>query len=226
MVCAWRDLVQVYNSRNMIIHLHDRRVQLADLVSKLQHASAGFPLLLVGLGKLGEEAERPIAILEITIAALVLGTFAREVWAARKHHHSSHSAIGWFDLAAAAMMMFEAFHGHHSGKPGYLRPQFFSGLATLVLALFHGRLHARNARRRYVKLDESGVEVRTGPFGKFALGWADLDRIHMAHDKAVFHRSDGKRHTIRLRMLGNHDEVRKHISEHARAAGVSMETIS
>jgi hypothetical protein len=76
MVCAWRDLLQVYNSRIMIIHLHDRRVQAADLVSKLQHASAGFPLLLVGLGKLGEEAERPIAILEITIAALVLGTVA------------------------------------------------------------------------------------------------------------------------------------------------------
>jgi hypothetical protein len=209
----------------VIIHLHDRRVVAADLLSKFQHAWAGFPLLYVGLSKLADEAERPITILEITIAVLVLVTFAREVRAARKHH-DVHSAIGWFDLAAAAMMMFEAFHGHHSGKPGYLRPQFFSAVVTIGLALLHGRLHSWRAKRRYMRLDENGLEARTGRFRKFSFGWADLDHIHMAPNKAVFHRSDGKQHTVRLNMLANHVEVRKHISEHARAAGVTLNTIS
>jgi hypothetical protein len=208
----------------VIIHLQDHRVQMQELVLKLQHAAAGFPLLVVGLGKLGDDAERPIAILEITIAALVLGTFARDAWAARKHHYV-HDSVGWFDLAAAAMMMFEAFHGAHH-KPGYLRPQFFSAIVTIGLALFHTKLHAYKARKRYVKLDENGLEARTGPFRKFRLGWADLHRVHLPHDKATFHRRDGRQHRIKLRMIGNHEEVRKHISDHARAAGVNLETLS
>jgi hypothetical protein len=210
----------------VVIHLHDRRFVAADLITKLQHASAGFPLLFVGLHNLAEEAERPLAFLEITIAVLVLSTFAREVWAARKHHHGAHSSIGWFDLAAAGMMMFEAFHGHHSGKPGYLRPQFFSAMVTLALALFHGRFHSWRANRRYVKLDEKGLEARSSRFRRFSLVWSELDRIHIARQKAVFHRSDGRRHTLRLQFLANHDEVRKHLVDHARAAGVSLNTIS
>jgi hypothetical protein len=208
----------------MVIQLHDRKVVVAGLVQKLQHALAGFPLLLLGVRHLSEEGEMPIAILEIVIAGLVLATFARQVHAARKSH-AAHSRVDYFDLAAAAMMMFEAFYGHHH-KPPYLTPQFFTAVTTTAVALFHGKLHARRAKRRYVKLDENGVEVRTGLFRRFSLGWADLDRVHIAQDKAVFHLTDGKRHTIGFRMLGNHEEVRKHLADHALAAGVNMEKVS
>jgi hypothetical protein len=208
----------------MVIQLHDRRAVVAGLVQKLQHALAGFPLMFVGIRHLSEEGELPVAILEIVIAGLVLGTFARQVQAARKIH-AAHAAVDYFDLAAAAMMMFEAFHGQHH-KPPYLTPQFFTAVTTTAFALFHGKLHARRAKRRYVKLDENGVEVRAGLFRRFSLGWADLDRVHIAQDKAVFHRSDGKHHTIGFRLLGNHEEVRKQLAEHARAAGVSTAEVS
>jgi hypothetical protein len=208
----------------MVIHLHDRRVQAAGLVQKLQHALAGFPLLIVGFQKVTSGEEVPIAMLELAIAILVLGTFARQVHAASQKH-VGHSRIDWFDMAAAAMLMFEAFHGHHH-KPPYLTPQFATAVASVAIALFHGKLHERRLRRRYVKLDENGVEVRSSLFRKFSLGWADLDRIHLSEHKAVFHRSDGKQHTIALRMLHNDEEVRKHLEDHARAAGVSLNTIS
>jgi len=208
----------------MIVHLHDRRVVAMGLLQKLQHALAGFPLLIVGLRNLSEEGEILIAILEIVIAILVLATFARQLYAAGQKH-PSHSHVDWFDLAAAGMLMFEAFHGVHH-KPPYERAQFWAAVATLAIALSHGKLHAWRAKRRYLKLDESGVELRGGPFRRFTLGWADVHRVHIAQDKAVFHRSDGKRHTIGFRMLGNDAEVRKHISDHARAAGVNMETLS
>jgi hypothetical protein len=209
----------------MIIHLQNRRVQAAGLLQKLQHALAGFPLLMLGIKRFSEEGEMPIAILEIGIAALVLGTFAREIYAAGKNH-ASHAKIDYFDLAAAAMMMFEAFHGHH-GKPPHVTPQFYASLATTGIALFHGKLHERRLRRRYVKLDENGLEARTGRFHRrFSLTWAEVDRIQIARDKAVIHGTDGKSHTIGLRMLGNREEVRKHISEHALAAGVAMNTLS
>ena len=208
----------------MVVHLHDRRVVAAGLVQKLQHAIAGFPLLFLGIQHLGEEGELPVAILEIAIAVLVLATFARELRAATKTH-ASHAKVDWFDLAAAAMMMFESLHGVHH-KPFYLRAPFVAAVFTTAIALLHGKIHARQAKKRYVKLDEKGLEARMGLFRRFSLGWDELDRIHIAQDKAVFHRNDGKRHTIGLRMLGNHEEVRKHISDHAHAAGVSMEKVS
>jgi hypothetical protein len=208
----------------MVIHLHDRKAVAVGLVLKLEHALAGFPMLFLGIRHFSEEGELPIAVLEIVIAALVLGTFARHAYAAgQKHAH--HSRVDWFDLAAAAMMLFEAFHGPHH-KPPYATPQFWTAVTLSPLALFHGKLHAWREKRGYVKLDQNGVEVRTSRFRRFSVGWAELDRIHIGEHRAVFHRSDGKQHTIGFRMLGNHDEVRKHLSDHARAAGVSMETVS
>jgi hypothetical protein len=208
----------------MVIHLHDRRVQAAGLVQKLQHAIAGFPLLMVGFRRLTAGEEPPLALLEVAIAAMVLGTFARQVYTAGKKH-APHSKVDWFDLAAAAMMMFEAFHGHHH-KPPYLTPQFCTAVVTAGMALFHEKIHARRTRRRYVKVDDNGLEVRAGLFRRFSLGWSDVDRIHIGPDKAVFLRNNGKQHIIGFRMLRNDDEVRKHISEHARAAGVNLTTIS
>ncbi|HKE25553.1 MAG TPA: hypothetical protein VKB88_24515 [Bryobacteraceae bacterium] len=61
-----------------MIHLHDRKAVAAGLLQKLQHALAGFPLLFLGFRHFSEEGELPIAILEIVIAALVLGTFVRQ----------------------------------------------------------------------------------------------------------------------------------------------------
>jgi hypothetical protein len=206
------------------IYLDDKRWVAADLLSKLQHLSSGVPMLMIGVGKLADEAERPMAALEIAVALGVFVTFAMEVYAA-KNHSASHSPVGWFDLAAGILLIFEAFHGHHV-KPGYLRPPFFAGIVTLVLGLLHGRFHAFKKRRRYLKLDESGLEIRASRFRRISLAWADLASVDLAGSKAIFHGNDGRRHTFRLNLLNNRDEVRKGIAEHARAAGVRSETIS
>jgi hypothetical protein len=203
----------------VIVHLDDHRWKVADLVSKLQHVTAGVPLLLVAAAKLADEAERPMALVEIAIVAGVLVTFARDVHAARKHH-GAHSSIGWFDIAAGILLIYEAFHGVHH-KPGYMRPQFLSGVVTLGLGVFHGRLKAIQRRRRYVKVDENGLEYRASRFRRLRLQWAELASVDVTGNKAVFVRSDGRRHAFRLNLLANHDEVRKGIAEHARAAGVA-----
>jgi hypothetical protein len=133
--------------------------------------------------------------------------------------------VSWFDLAAGGLLLFEAFSGHHN-KPGYLRPQFLSGVVTLGLGLLHGRLHTFRQNRRYVKLDEAGVEIRTSRFRRFSLAWADVSSVDMAGTKAVFLRNDGRRHSMRLNLLSNEAEVRRGIAEHARAAGVLAERVS
>jgi hypothetical protein len=206
------------------IYLDDRRLHFADLVSKLQHATAGFPLLLVAAGKLADESERPIAIFELILALAILVAFARDVRATIKHHHS-HDVVGWFDLAAGVLLIYEAFHGAHH-KPGYMRPQFLAGVVTLTLGLFHTRLHGRRRRRRYLTLDEKGLEMRTSPIRKVKLAWTEIASVDLAGDKAVIRETGGRAHTLRLKMLNNHDEVRKGIAEAARAAGVGSEAVS
>jgi len=205
------------------IYLEDRRVHAADWIQKFQHLLAGVPLLMVGIGKLAEGSEISMALLEITIAFGVFVTFAKEAYTASKGRHAaSHSPISWFDLAAGILLIFEAFHGHRV-KPGYLRPQFLSGVVTLMLGLVHGRLHARRSRRRYLKLDESGLEFRNGPFRRFAFAWSDLASVDLAGKRAVFFRKDGGQRTLRLTHIINRGEVHQALTDHVRAAGLLAE---
>src|SRR5262249_27483411 len=157
----------------------DKRRETAQLIPKLQHAFGGIPLLTTAIAHLSEGIDLPIAGLELAIAVIVLGTFLKDLRAAVRHrrnaHAGHHSVVGWFDLAAGAMLMFEAFHGAHH-KPAYMRPQFLAALSTLGLGLLHPRLHSIRHKRRYLKLDESGVEYKPRPFVRWHLDWKDIDR--------------------------------------------------
>lgn len=113
-----------------------------------------------------------MAILEVAIGAVVAVTFLREL-------RQTLRAPGTWPFislarghrlvrpAAGALLVFEAFHQPHV-KPGYLRPPFLSGMVTIGIGLFHGRLRASNRRRRYLKLDANGVECRWSRFRGFS----------------------------------------------------------
>ena len=208
----------------MTIYLDHKRRDIAGVVSKLQHAVAGFPLFTIALGKLREGHELPLAGLEMAIAVVVLGTFFIEMRALiHKHrnpgHEHKHAAVGWFDIAAAGMLIFEAFHGEHT-KPGYLRPPFFSAIITLGMGLFHGKFHHARLKSRYLKMDEAGIECRPSRFRKFSVRWTDLATVKIADNKAVFQRKDGSAHSLGLRGLHNRSAVQKAIEEQARVAGL------
>jgi hypothetical protein len=139
----------------VIVYLDDKRRQFANIVTKIQHATAGFPLLALGLEKFSKGEELPIAVAETVLALIVLATFAAELRAAIRHSRHgdppSHPKIGWFDLAAGVLLIYEAFHGAHGHKPGYLLPQFFSGVVTIVLGVLHSRIQHAAGKRRYLK---------------------------------------------------------------------------
>src|SRR5215471_3374196 len=140
----------------MIIYLHDKRWQVVQWMPKIQHLVGGFPLLVGGIRKLGDESERPIAIVEIAVALVVLAAFVKELHAELRSYRHSHSPFGWFDLAAGGLLIFEAFHSPHN-KAAYLRPQFVSGIATIAIGLLHGRLHSMHQRGRYLKFHDTGI---------------------------------------------------------------------
>lgn len=213
----------------MTIYLQDRRLQTADLLTKLQHVIGGFPLLFIGLKRMsGPSPEWPMAVLEVAIGAIVIAAFVREVRQTLRHkagHHSAswHRAIGWFDLAAGGLLIFEAFHQPHV-KPGYLRPPFFSGVVTIGIGLLHGRFHTWRSRRRYLKLDADGIAGRLGPFRRFHFSWADLKSVEVSETEAVFQPKAGESRVVFLRRYNNGEEIRAAIADHARVAGLLAAT--
>jgi hypothetical protein len=207
------------------IYLEDRRREAARLMTKIQHLVGGLPLLLTGIQNFKEGVERPLAVLEIGIAVVLLVTFARDAMALRRHNHAkhtTHSGYDWFDLASGVLLLFEAFHSPHQ-KPAYLRPQFFTGVVMLGFGVLHGRLHTRQEQRRYLKLDNRGLEVRLGPFRRFAIARQNLKSMQLSETSVVLHQVDGKSRTVPLARMRNSAEIRQGLTEYARAAGVRTE---
>jgi hypothetical protein len=204
------------------IYLQRKPRPIAEWLPKVQHLIGGVPLLLDGVAKLGEQAERPMAIVEIAVATVVVAAFVKELRAHVRSHGHVHDSFGWFDLAAGGLLIFEAFHGART-KPGYERPQFFSGMATIALGVFHARLLAFKARRRYLKLHENGLEFRINRFRRVSIAWNDLARLDLAGPTAVFHLKSGRCQKLRLSVWQNADEVRRNLGEHASAARVETD---
>src|SRR5262249_36210214 len=152
----------------------DRRKDMAEMLPKLQHLLGGLPLLMTGLENLQDGGERMLALFEIVLASVLLVTFVKELRIALRHKKHepghAHSPFGWFDLVAGAMLIFEAFHTPHH-KAAYLRPQFLSGVVTIAFGALHGRLHRLHQKRRYLKLDENGLEFRFNQFRQLRLSW-------------------------------------------------------
>ena len=205
------------------IQLDDRRKEIAQMIPKLQHLFGGVPLLITGLQNLQAGDERLLALFEVGLAVMLLATFIKDLRAAFRHKKHepghTHSGFGWFDLVAGGMLIFEAFHSPHH-KAAYLRPQFLSGVITIGFGALHGRLHAFHQRRRYLKLDENGLEFRFSRFRHLRLSWKELASVEIRDTIAVFHRTNGRKHTVRLALIRNADDIRQGLLDHAGAAGV------
>jgi hypothetical protein len=202
----------------LIIYLDDHRTRVANLLSKVQHFAAGVPLLFIGTQKfLNNEDERVIAAIEVAIGLAVCFAFLRELRATVRPSEESHSRFGWFELAAGGLLIFEAFHGPGT-KAGYLRASFLAGTVTIGIGLFHHRLQARAHRRRYLKLDDAGMELRTTRFYWSKWKWADVASIDMNESKITFVRKNGRTRSLRLALFRNADEIRSAILDHPASA--------
>jgi hypothetical protein len=204
----------------VIVYLDARRQHVASIVGKLQHATAGIPLLALGMRNLREGEGTAIAVAEVVIAAGVLLTFVIELRATIRHIKDGgrrhHAKVGWFDLAAGLMLFYEAFHGEHH-KAFYLRAAFVTGALTILLGLLHHRLSSAAQKKRYFKIDDGGIEYKM-MFRGWSIPWDQLESVDLGGTKAVFALTDGRRHTLRLGGLLNSDAVRRAISDHPGAA--------
>jgi hypothetical protein len=151
-----------------------------------------------------------LAIGEIVTSALLLRQAARELAALRRPHHAAHGhgGVDWFDIFASGVLTVEAlehWHTHHHLP----RPTILLAAVTFGLGLFHGRLNAyTSARRRVLRIEESGIRVRGRFYGHFFAPWPDIERIDVEERTARILTRSGRERRIDLKDLPNAPEVR------------------
>jgi hypothetical protein len=203
---------------DLSIPLVSIRRQRAQRVQKVQHALPAVALLVAGAQGLlhGEHGfALALAVFEIGVSALLLRSLVKELREARHPHHAGHDSHGvdWFDVFAAGVLTAEAlehWHTHHHLP----RPTLLLAAVTLVLGLFHGRIAARAARRRHLRIDAAGIRIRGRFFRRFFASWTDLERIDLddpgdpGNHWARIVARDGRKRRINLADLRNAQEVR------------------
>jgi hypothetical protein len=182
----------------VVVPLRSRRRQRALALQKAQHAVPAAGLIAAGAGALGSGAEGldlALALVEIVTSVLLIGTIVRGFRAARASRpngsHHAHGGVDWADIWAAAVLFAEAGERWHLTQH-IARPTILTAIVTLGLGLFHGRLAARQGRRRSLRVDDAGVYVGGRPFGTFRARWPELADISFRGNVAELRTRAGK----------------------------------
>lgn len=200
---------------DLIVPLVSKRQERGELAQKLQHVLAAGVLLTHGLGRLepgAEAASLLLGVAEVVSSALVIAAFVRSVRRSRGAPHAGasghvHHGVDWVDLFLGAMLAVEVWsHWHETGQ--IKRPTVLLAVTMVTIGLLHGRLAARSARRRSLRIGASGLTVGGKPFRRFDAEWAQIVRIDIDARYARIVRKDGRVHTIDLGDLRNAGEVR------------------
>jgi len=148
-----------------ILRVQSRRATRARRAQTAQHLVAA--LVLVG-GAFGHlEHNRVLAICAMAAAAVLVGAVIVEK--KRRHHH--HAGIAWVELAGAAVMLVEAIdrtRGRH--HTSFVILSFLGPALLFAFAAFDVQV----AARRYIKVDDEGVETRMGLFFRRRVTWDEI----------------------------------------------------
>jgi hypothetical protein len=182
---------------SIVVPLHSRRRQRGLLVQKVQHAIPTAGLITAGVGALRSGAhgfDLALAVVEIVTSVLLIRGIVQSFRAARaprsSGHHHGHG-VDWTDIWAAGVLFAEAGERWHLTHH-IARPTILTALVTLALGLFHGRLAARRAHRRSLRVDDAGIYVGGRPFGAFHAGWPELATISVTGDVAELRTRAGR----------------------------------
>jgi hypothetical protein len=198
---------------DIVVPLHSRRRKRGLLAQKLQHVIAAAGLFFSGMQSLSagaEGLERMLAVAGMLTAGLLIGAFARELRGVTRAHgeHRAHG-VDWMDIFAAGVLFAEAAEKWH--LRGHIwRPETLAGIATLGVGLFHGRLAARNERRRSMRLTQDHLVIggRIKFARPFTARWSEIADITIGDREAAIRTHQGKTRRLNLADLENAPTVR------------------
>jgi hypothetical protein len=199
--------------RTIFIDAHAMRRH--ERVSALKEGLAAVVLLQAGWNDVATDGLTLLSALDLGIGLSVLGIAGVELKRGRKFG----SWVRWFDILVGGLMALEGYtlasegHHHQSLIDGY----YGLGVVYVLLGVFHTQL----GRRRYVRMDDDGVEVRMTPFRHFRLGWPEITRV-VGHPDAIEIFSKGnRRNEISRRYVPNLDEIREFMLDKASGRGIA-----
>jgi hypothetical protein len=199
----------------IVIHLDSKRRKRGQFAQKLQHAVPAGPLLVNGMAALRRGAhgfELGLAIVEVVTSAFLILTIVREFRAMRRgtaggHPHDPHG-VDWAHIWSAGVLFAEVgerWHLHHH----LARPMILTAVFTLVLGIYHGRIAARAGRRRSLRIDQAGVELRLFFRRTLRIPWKELAAIEIGDRDATIRARDGRAGRLNLADLDNAQDIRR-----------------
>jgi hypothetical protein len=197
------------------VPLRSKRQEKGLALQKVQHAVPAFGLMLAGTQAIraGEHGfALALAVFEILTSAVLLVSMIRALRAARRPAvppgaHAGHARVDWVEIFAGFVLVAEALERWHL-KHHIARPTILTAILTFGLGLSHGRLAAFRARRRALRVDDSGIYVGGRPFGAFRATWDELSSIVIEKRYARIQTRTGRGRRLDLDDLEGPDEVR------------------
>lgn len=198
---------------DLVVPLHSRRRRRGELVQKLNHAIPAAGLLTAAFQALNAGAhgvELALAVAEIVTSVVLLRLLVksvREVRAPRAAH--AHHGVDWYDIWAAGMLLLEAAERYHL-RHRLPAATLTTAAATLAIGLLHGRLAARNERRRSMRLtgDQLVIGGRNKFVKPFRARWDEIAEIRIDDREAAIRTHQGKTRRVNLADLENAPAVR------------------
>lgn len=188
-----------------IFYIQSRRAKRMRGVQTVQHVFAAVVLVMAALDHLtgphGHFGLLPI--LEIAAGATLIGSVAVE----KVRHRlgkGGHGKVAWVELAGAAMVLVEAIaklqQRHH------LLFYVLSFIQPVVLFLF-AVFDLQIARRRYLKADDHGFEIRVRLLFARRAAWATLREYRIEPKAIVLTNAEDRTRRFSIRDIRNRDEA-------------------
>lgn len=208
-----RRWLRPYVSRDHRLHLTARRALAARKAAR--HVAIGLTLASGGLTAIAEGHHASwLDVVAIASGLLLFGAFVIEMRRSRSAAAHRAHGVGWVDIFAAAVTAVEAAHLQHKGKVGL--PIAYGLLAVLLLTfgLMHERLHGL---RRLV-VDAQGFDIRTAPWSRLRLAWAEVADLRTVEQVVTVIGHDGRTHRLDLHDAVGGEAVIAALERHAATA--------
>jgi hypothetical protein len=201
----------------LVLPIHDRRVRLAERLDLVGHGTAALGLFAAAAGALPARTTGAALLVGVEVAAGAALAFAiRHELRARGDGGSARVSV--LNLAAAAVLLVQWYVERRAGGKLF-SPELLSAVTAAALAFLHPVIQRRRAARRALRVDDAGIDLRTGRLRRFRASWSELRSVDARPDALRFVRTDGSEHVVSLRMIDNAAEVAEAVARAARRIG-------
>jgi hypothetical protein len=194
-------------SNEIVVQLHDRRAKIAERLQIVQDIASAAVLVPAGLLRIhaADPLERVLAYGELAAVALLFITTVREL----RDDSDRMIGVSWSNLGAGIALILESvlqtYTGHYRK---WFTPVMLTGMTSIFLGVFQGRVRLRKKRRRQIIINDEGIDVSLAKFRKWKLAWSEIRSIEFTDRHIRIIPVRGKTKSLRMRFYTNSDEIR------------------